>query len=119
MIPNAGAQGEFTGIQMIAAYHHEKDDAERDELLIPDNAHGTNPATASMAGFKTVPIRTNEQGDMDLDDLKRLVSPKTAGLMLTNPNTLGIFSKVILQIAEIVHKAGGFLYYDGANLIPF
>lgn len=114
--PNAGAQGELTGIQMIAAYHRERQDDARDELLIPDNAHGTNPATATMAGFKTIPIRTNAQGDLDLDHLRSLVSPRTAGLMLTNPNTLGLFSTVILQIAEIVHQAGGFLYYDGANL---
>jgi len=116
MVPNAGAQGEFTGIQMIAAYHRLQGDFDRKEILIPDNAHGTNPATASMAGFKTVSIKTNGQGDMDLDDLRRLVSKRTAGLMLTNPNTLGLFSPVITKIAEIVHEAGGFLYYDGANL---
>jgi glycine dehydrogenase subunit 2 len=116
LVPNAGAQGELTGIQMIAAYHRQWGDHERKELLIPDNAHGTNPATATMAGFQTVSIRTNAQGDLDLDHLRSLVSEKTAGLMLTNPNTLGLFSNVILQIAEIVHQAGGFLYYDGANL---
>lgn len=116
LVPNAGAQGEFVGIQMIAAYHREQKDYERTELLIPDNAHGTNPATATMAGFKTIPIRTNSQGDLDIDHLRSLVSPRTAGLMLTNPNTLGLFSQVILQIAEILHQAGGFLYYDGANL---
>lgn len=116
LVPNAGAQGEFAGIQMIAAYHQEQGDFERDELLIPDNAHGTNPATATMAGFKTIPIKTNPQGDLDLEHLKSLVSHKTAGLMLTNPNTLGLFSSVIKDIAAIVHEAGGFLYYDGANL---
>ncbi|WP_079992958.1 aminomethyl-transferring glycine dehydrogenase subunit GcvPB [Candidatus Protochlamydia naegleriophila] len=116
LVPNAGAQGEFAGIQMIAAYHQEQGDFERDELLIPDNAHGTNPATATMAGFKTIPIKTNAQGDLDLEHLKSLVSHKTAGLMLTNPNTLGLFSSVIKDIAAIVHQAGGFLYYDGANL---
>jgi glycine dehydrogenase subunit 2 len=116
LVPNAGAQGELTGIQMIAAYHRENNDLERTELLIPDNAHGTNPATATMAGFKTIPIKTNAHGDLDIDHLRQLVSPKTAGLMLTNPNTLGLFSTVILEIAEIVHQAGGFLYYDGANL---
>jgi glycine dehydrogenase subunit 2 len=116
LVPNAGAQGELTGIQMIAAYHRHHGDVERDELLIPDNAHGTNPATATMVGFKTIPLRTNAQGDLDIEQLRRLVSPRTAGLMLTNPNTLGIFSEVITQIAEIVHQAGGFLYYDGANL---
>ncbi|WP_075883299.1 aminomethyl-transferring glycine dehydrogenase subunit GcvPB [Candidatus Protochlamydia sp. W-9] len=116
LVPNAGAQGEFAGIQMIAAYHRHHRDFERDELLIPDNAHGTNPATAAMAGFKTISLRTNAQGDVDIDHLKSLVSDKTAGLMLTNPNTLGLFSSVIKEIAEIVHKVGGFLYYDGANL---
>ena len=116
LVPNAGAQGELTGIQMIAAYHRQHGDHGRTELLIPDNAHGTNPATATMAGFKAIPIRTNAQGDLDIDHLRSLVSAKTAGLMLTNPNTLGLFSNVIVQIAEIVHQAGGFLYYDGANL---
>jgi len=116
LVPNAGAQGELAGIQMIAAYHREQQDYERIELLIPDNAHGTNPATATMAGFKTIPIRTNAQGDLDIGHLRSLVSPRTAGLMLTNPNTLGIFSQVILEIANIIHQAGGFLYYDGANL---
>lgn len=116
LLPNAGAQGEFIGVQMIAAYHRAHGDFERSELLIPDNAHGTNPATAAMAGFKTIPIRTNAEGDLDLEHLRSLVSPRTAGLMLTNPNTLGLFSKVILQIAAVVHEAGGFLYYDGANL---
>ncbi|WP_420885321.1 aminomethyl-transferring glycine dehydrogenase subunit GcvPB [Candidatus Protochlamydia phocaeensis] len=116
LVPNAGAQGEFTGVQMIAAYHQQRGDSERVELLIPDNAHGTNPATATMAGFKTIPIRTNAQGDLDIEHLKSAVSSKTAGLMLTNPNTLGLFSSVINEIADIVHGAGGFLYYDGANL---
>lgn len=116
LVPNAGAQGELTGVQMIAAYHREHKDEQRTELLIPDNAHGTNPATATMGGFKTIPIRTNAHGDLDIDHLRELVSPRTAGLMLTNPNTLGLFSNVILEIADIVHRAGGFLYYDGANL---
>jgi glycine dehydrogenase subunit 2 len=116
LVPNAGAQGEFTGIQMIAAYHKQRGDGGRNELLIPDNAHGTNAATATMAGFKTISIRTNKRGDLDIDHLKELVSPKTAGLMLTNPNTLGLFSSVINDITKIVHEAGGLLYYDGANL---
>lgn len=116
LVPNAGAQGELTGIQMIAAYHRQRKDVNRTEILIPDNAHGTNPATAAMAGFTTVAVRTNAEGDLDLDHLKSMATNRTAGLMLTNPNTLGLFSKVILQIAAIVHKAGGFLYYDGANL---
>lgn len=116
LLPNAGAQGELAGIQMIAAYHRYHKDDKRTEILIPDNAHGTNPASAAMAGFTTISIRTNAEGDLDIDHLKNLVSSKTAGLMLTNPNTLGLFSSVILEVADIVHKAGGFLYYDGANL---
>lgn len=116
--PNAGAQGEFVGIKMIAAYHHSQGDDKRNELLIPDSAHGTNPATAVMAGYKTVPIPTDKNGDVDLEKLKSACSERTAGLMLTNPNTLGLFSPVITEIAEIVHSAGGLLYYDGANLNP-
>lgn len=115
---NAGAQGEFVGIRMIAAYHKKNGEGHRDELLIPDSAHGTNPATAVMAGFKTVSIPTDENGDIDLEKLKSACSERTAGLMLTNPNTVGLFSPVIMQIAEIVHEAGGLLYYDGANLNP-
>lgn len=115
---NAGAQGEFVGVKMIAAYHKERGEQHRNELLIPDSAHGTNPATAIMAGFKTVSIPTDENGDIDLEKLKAACSERTAGLMLTNPNTVGLFSPVIMQIAEIVHEAGGLLYYDGANLNP-
>jgi len=118
LVQNAGAQGEFVGIRMIAEYHKKRGDLKRNEFLIPDNAHGTNPATAAMAGFSIIPIRTNEKGDMDLTELKTKVSDKTAGLMLTNPNTLGLFSPVITEIAEIVHASGGLLYYDGANLNP-
>jgi glycine dehydrogenase subunit 2 len=118
LLPNAGAQGEFTGLKLIAAYHRKREDGERTEILVPDNAHGTNPATAAMAGYKIVPICTNAQGDMDLEDLRGKLSEHTAGLMLTNPNTLGLFSPVITQIAEMVHAAGGLLYYDGANLNP-
>ena len=116
LAPNAGAQGELVGIKMIAAYHQHLGDFERQEILIPDNAHGTNAATAAMAGFKTIAIKSNEKGDLDLNDLKMHLSPKTAGLMLTNPNTLGLFSETIEEIAAAVHEAGGFLYYDGANL---
>lgn len=115
-VPNAGAQGEFTGIRMIADYHARRGDSARNEMLVPDNAHGTNPATAVIAGFKVVTIRSNEKGDMDLDHLRECVSERTAGLMLTNPNTLGVFSSSIETIAEIVHSHGGLLYYDGANL---
>lgn len=116
LLPCAGAHGEYTGIKMIAAYHQQRNDLQRTEILIPDNAHGTNPATASMAGFTTVSIRTDSVGDLDLDHLKQSVSNRTAGLMLTNPNTLGLFSPKINEITDIVHKIGGLLYYDGANL---
>lgn len=118
LLPNAGSQGEFTGLALIVAYHKERGDDLRTEMLIPDNAHGTNPASASMAGLKTIPIRTNSVGDLDLEHLKSMVSNRTCGLMLTNPNTLGLFSPHILDIAEIVHASGGLLYYDGANLNP-
>ncbi|MBA3238205.1 MAG: aminomethyl-transferring glycine dehydrogenase subunit GcvPB [Parachlamydiaceae bacterium] len=118
LLPNAGSQGEFTGIQMIAAYHRHRGDHLRTELLIPDSAHGTNPATAAMAGFSAVTIRSKENGDIDLDALKQAASSKTMGLMLTNPNTLGLFSPQILEIAAIIHGCGGLLYYDGANLNP-
>jgi len=101
---------------MIHQYHQDRGDHSRNEMLIPDNAHGTNPATAAIAGFRTISIVTNNQGDMDLEDLRSKVSERTAGLMLTNPNTLGIFSPNILEIARIIHEAGGLLYYDGANL---
>lgn len=114
--PNAGAQGEFTSIRMIAEYHKKHNDTKRTEILVPDNAHGTNPATAAMIEYDIVSIRTNKQGDMDLEDLKSNVSERTAGLMLTNPNTLGLFSPVITEIAAIMHQAGGLLFYDGANL---
>lgn len=116
LLSNAGAQGEFVGLQMIAAYHKSRGDNNRNEILIPDSAHGTNPATASMAGFKTIPIPTNDKGDINLEELKKHVSSKTAGLMLTNPNTLGLFSSVISEVTDIVHKAGGLCYCDGANL---
>lgn len=116
LLPCAGAQGEYTGIKMIAEYHKRRGDTKRTEILIPDNAHGTNPATAAMAGFTTISIRTDSTGDLDIDHLKQMVSDKTAGLMMTNPSTLGLFSPNILQIAAVVHDHGGLLYYDGANL---
>lgn len=116
LAPNAGAQGELAGIKMIAAYHASRGDKDRDEILVPDNAHGTNPATAAMVGYKIISIPSTAEGDMDLEALKLVVGPRTAGLMLTNPNTLGVFSTKILEIAQIIHSHGGLLYYDGANL---
>ena len=116
LTPAAGAQGEFTGVAMIRAYHDANGDMERNEILVPDAAHGTNPATATMCGYKVHEIPTDKQGDVDLEALKNAVGPKTAGIMLTNPSTLGVFERRIEEIAAIIHKAGGLLYYDGANL---
>lgn len=116
LTPMAGAQGEFTGMAMIRAYHVARGDHERTEVLVPDAAHGTNPATAVMCGFKVKEIPTDEVGDVDIDKLKAAVGPHTAGIMLTNPSTLGVFERHIEAIAGIVHEAGGLLYYDGANL---
>ena len=116
LTPMAGAQGEFAGVAMIRAYHDANNDFERKEILVPDAAHGTNPATASMCGFVVKEIPTLANGDVDVAALKEAVGPQTAGLMLTNPSTLGVFERSIEEIASIVHKAGGLLYYDGANL---
>ena len=116
LTPMAGAQGEFAGVAMIKAYHEARGDHDRDEILVPDAAHGTNPATATMCGCKVRELPTDADGDVDLEALKEAVGPKTAGIMLTNPSTLGVFEQDILDIARIVHEAGGLLYYDGANL---
>lgn len=114
--PMAGAQGEFAGVAMIKAYHADRGDLQRDEILVPDAAHGTNPATAVQCGFKVREIPTKADGDVDIDALKKAVGAHTAGIMLTNPSTLGVFERHIKEIAEIIHQAGGLLYYDGANL---
>ena len=114
--PAAGAHGELTGLLLIKAYHKDRGDAARTKIIVPDSAHGTNPASASMAGFEVVNIPSAPDGCVDLDALRAAVGPDTAGLMLTNPNTLGLFDKNILQITRIVHEAGGLNYYDGANL---
>ncbi|MDF1827160.1 MAG: aminomethyl-transferring glycine dehydrogenase subunit GcvPB [Legionellaceae bacterium] len=116
MTPMAGAQGEFSGVAMIKAYHKARGDLERDEMLIPDAAHGTNPASAVACGFKAIEIPTAQDGDIDLEALRERLGPKTAGIMLTNPSTLGLFMRQIKEIAAMVHEAGGLLYYDGANL---
>jgi len=116
LTPMAGAQGEFAGVAMIRAYHDANNDTARNEILVPDAAHGTNPATATMCGYVTKEIPTDANGDVDVDALKAVTGPQTAGIMLTNPSTLGVFDRRIKEIAEIVHKAGGLLYYDGANL---
>jgi glycine dehydrogenase subunit 2 len=116
LTPMAGAQGEFAGVAMILAYHAARGDQARKQIIVPDAAHGTNPATATMCGCDVVEIPTGSDGDIDLDALRRAVGPLTAGIMLTNPSTLGVFEQQIQEIAAIVHAAGGLLYYDGANL---
>ena len=114
--PAAGAHGEYTGLLLIRKYHQSRGDAARTKILVPDAAHGTNPASATMAGFQVVSIPSNQAGGVDLDALRQAVGPDTAGLMLTNPNTVGLFDANILEITQIVHDAGGLCYYDGANL---
>ncbi|WP_211654024.1 aminomethyl-transferring glycine dehydrogenase subunit GcvPB [Planococcus alpniumensis] len=114
--PAAGAHGEWTGLMMIRAFHEANGDFNRTKVIVPDSAHGTNPASATVAGFETVTVKSNEHGLVDLEDLKRVVGDDTAALMLTNPNTLGLFEEDILEMASIIHEVGGKLYYDGANL---
>jgi glycine dehydrogenase subunit 2 len=114
--PMAGAQGEFAGVAMIGAYHASRQDFARDEMIVPDAAHGTNPASAVICGFKVKEVPTTQGGDLDLVALEKALGPKTAGIMLTNPSTLGVFERQIETVAKMVHKAGGLLYYDGANL---
>ena len=114
--PAAGAHGEFTGLLLIKAYHLARGDVSRTEIIVPDSAHGTNPASSVMAGFRVVNIPSGADGCVDLAALRAAVGPQTAGLMLTNPNTVGIFDKNILEITKIIHDAGGLCYYDGANL---
>lgn len=113
--PAAGAHGEWTGLMMIRAYHEANGDFNRTKVIVPDSAHGTNPASATVAGFESITVKSDERGLVDLEDLKRVVDQDVAALMLTNPNTLGLFEEHILEMAKIVHEAGGKLYYDGAN----
>lgn len=113
--PMAGAQGEFAGVAMIRAYHRARNDLAREEILVPDAAHGTNPASAVQCGFKVHEIPTDTDGNVDIEALKKVIGPKTAGIMLTNPSTLGVFEEKIQEIAKVMHQAGGLLYYDGAN----
>ncbi len=116
LTPMAGAQGELAGVMMIRAYHEKRGDHARTEIIVPDAAHGTNPATATMCGMTVREIPTDKNGDVDVEALKSVVGPATAGIMLTNPSTLGVFERKIKEISGIVHEAGGLLYYDGANL---
>lgn len=114
--PAAGAHGEFTGVMLIKAYHDARGDGKRTKIIVPDSAHGTNPATANMCGYTVVNIPSAPNGCVDLEALKGVLGEDTAGLMLTNPNTVGIFDENILEITRLVHGAGGLCYYDGANL---
>lgn len=116
LTPMAGAQGEFAGVAMIRAYHEDRGDFERREILVPAAAHGTNPATAAMCGFAVRELTVNSEGDLDMADFEAALGPQTAGIMMTNPSTCGVFERQIEQIADRVHEAGGLLYYDGANL---
>ncbi|HEX9075215.1 MAG TPA: aminomethyl-transferring glycine dehydrogenase subunit GcvPB [Anaerolineae bacterium] len=114
--PAAGAQGELTGILVIRAYHLARGDYKRCKVLVPDSAHGTNPATSSMSGYQVIQVKSDERGNVDLEDLRRLVDDQVVGLMLTNPNTLGLFEENVKEVCKIIHDAGGLVYGDGANL---
>ncbi len=113
--PAAGAHGEMTGILIIKAYHDHRQDVKRRKVIVPDSAHGTNPATGAMAGYDIVQVPSNERGGVDIEALRQVANDEVAALMLTNPNTLGLFDENILEIAEIIHAVGGLIYYDGAN----
>jgi len=114
--PAAGAHGELAGLMIIKAYHASRGDQKRNKIIVPDSAHGTNPASAAVAGFEVIQIESDKNGAVDIDSLKAVLNDETAGLMLTNPSTLGLFERNIKEIAELVHDAGGLLYYDGANM---
>ena len=114
--PAAGAHGELVGLMLLKKYHQMRNDTKRTKIIVPDSAHGTNPASVSVAGFEVVEVASHKDGSVDIDSLKAVLSDEIAGLMLTNPSTLGLFEKHIKEIAELVHEAGGLLYYDGANM---
>jgi glycine dehydrogenase subunit 2 len=116
--PYAGAHGELTGLMVIRTYHDKRGDSKRRKIIIPDSAHGTNPASAAVCGFDVVEVKSTAQGTVDIESLKPLLNDEIAGMMMTNPNTLGIFEKEILEITKLVHGCGGLMYYDGANLNP-
>lgn len=118
LAPAAGAHGEFTGMMLIRKYHEMRGDTKRKKVIVPDSSHGTNPATGTMNGMQVVSIPSTPEGYVDLDRLREAVNEETAGLMLTNPNTLGLFDKNICEITKVVHDAGGLCYYDGANMNP-
>ncbi len=114
--PAAGAHGELTGLMIIKKYHEERNDTKRTKIIVPDSAHGTNPASATAVGYDIIEIKSRKDGSIDLDELKDALSDEVAGLMLTNPSTLGLFERNICEISKLVHEAGGLVYYDGANL---
>ncbi|MBO4268771.1 MAG: aminotransferase class V-fold PLP-dependent enzyme, partial [Bacteroidaceae bacterium] len=116
--PCAGAHGELTGLMIIREYHLSRGDTRRTRIIVPDSAHGTNPASAAVCGLDVVVVKSNANGLVDVEDLKPLLDDTIAGIMMTNPNTLGLFEKDIKEIAQLVHAAGGLLYYDGANMNP-
>lgn len=114
--PAAGAHGEMTGLMIMKAYHENRGDAKRRKIVVPDSSHGTNPASGAVVGFDVIEVKSNEWGGVDIEELKAIMSDEIAGLMLTNPSTLGLFEQNIMEISQIVHQAGGLLYYDGANM---
>ena len=116
--PYAGAHGELTGLMIMREYHKQRGDSKRKKVIVPDSAHGTNPASAMLSGMEVVEVKSKPNGSIDVEDLKPLLNDEIAGIMMTNPNTLGMFETEILEIAKLVHEAGGLLYYDGANLNP-
>lgn len=116
--PFAGAHGELTGLMVMRTYHHKRGDDKRRKVIVPNSAHGTNPASAMVAGLEVVEVKSKPNGSIDVEDLKPLLNDEVAGIMMTNPNTLGMFETEIMEIAKLVHEAGGLLYYDGANLNP-
>ena len=116
--PCAGAHGELTGLMIIRAYHEQRGDTARRKVIVPDSAHGTNPASAAVCGLEVVEVKSNAQGRVDVEDLKPLLGPDVAAMMMTNPNTLGLFENEIPEIARLVHDCGALMYYDGANLNP-
>ena len=116
--PYAGAHGELTGLMVMRQYHIANGDLKRTKVIVPDSAHGTNPASAMVAGLQVVEVKSKPNGSIDVEDLKPLLDDTVAGIMMTNPNTLGMFETEIMEIAKLVHEAGGLLYYDGANLNP-
>ncbi len=116
--PFAGAHGEHVGLMIIKKYHLDRGDTKRTKIIVPDSAHGTNPASATVSGFESVEVKSNADGTVNIEDLKKVLGDDIAGIMLTNPNTIGMFEKDILEVSRLVHEAGGLLYYDGANINP-